>query len=364
MANIYGELGIEASAADRTYLTTIGYQLVYETTQDYLNRANQDLAMAASLFVEGETEAHSFRYKLPGGGRLQRRGNRTSTAAAKASGSWDVALPLEDFGRQVAQDDVAYAYMTAAEYQRHLDGVIIANANTVRYEILRALLNNTARTFVDDTLTSPSLTIQPLANGDSVVYPPAIGSESEATDNHYLAQTAAIATATDPYPTISAELDEHFGVVTGGSNILVLNNAAQTAAILGLADFIPVATSRIAYGQDATLATPSPIPPGMSARLLGTHERTGATLAEWAYVPSGYLIAVHLEAPRPLMRRVDPAATGLGRGLQLVARMEEWPNASAHWRHRFGYGAANRLNGVIYQVGGSDTTYDIPSGYA
>jgi hypothetical protein len=364
MANIYGALGIQEYQADQVFLQTIGYELVYTTTLQYLAMSNQDMNMAMSLFVDATVETHSTRYKLPGGGRLQRRGNTTSTGAAKATGSWDVAFPIEDFGRQVAENDVAFAYMTAAEYQRHLDSVLIANANTVRFEILRALFNNTARTFIDDTLNTPTLTIQPLANGDAVLYPPVIGSESEATDNHYLAQAAAIASATDPFPTMVAELEEHFGVVTGGSDIVVLANPAQRSLIQNLADFVPVATRAIDYGDDVSLARPSAIPPGMSAKLLGTHGDAGCDIAEWAWIPSGYLIAVHRGAARPLMRRVDPAATGLGRDLQLVTRKADWPNSSAHWRHRFGFGCGNRLNGVVMFTAAGDTTYDIPSIYA
>jgi len=101
----------------------------------------------------------------------------------------------------------------------------------------------------------------------------------------------------------------------------------------------------------------------MSARLLGTYEGNGASVAEWAWMPAGYVLAVHLEAPRPLWRRVDPAATGLGRDLQLVARKEDWPNTSAHWRHRFGFGVGNRLNGAICHVAAS-TSYTVPTIYA
>jgi hypothetical protein len=61
--------------------------------------------------------------------------------------------------------------------------------------------------------------------------------------------------------------------------------------------------------------------------------------------------------------RVDPADTGLGMGLQLVAEDERYPIKSAHYRNRFGYGVRNRLNGVVVQLVAS-TSYTIPTIYA
>mgnify|MGYP000424540598 CR=1 FL=1 len=58
----------------------------------------------------------------------------------------------------------------------------------------------------------------------------------------------------------------------------------------------------------------------------------------------------------------DPVDTGLRTGLQLVATDNQHPFESSFWRHRFGFGAANRLNGVVIELanGGS---YTVPSGY-
>ena len=322
-----------------------------------------------SLFVEMTTDKHSFRYKLPGGGRLQRRGGQAQSGSRKAAGKWDVAFPLEDFGDQIAANDIALAYMTAAEYQRHLDSVQNANTNTVRFELLKALLNNTERSFNDETLNTPTLLVEPLANADAVVYPPVLGSESEATDDHYLESGyayTAISNTNDPFPVIVNELEEHFGVQTGGSEILVLVNQAETPYIADLAAFDPVVNRYINPGADVNSPNAGALgilPPGMTAKILGVHADSGAVIAEWRWLPAHYMLAVHLDAPRPLIKRVDPAATGLGQGLQLVARDASYPFESAHWRHRFGFGCGNRLNGVVMELG-SGGTYSIPSGYS
>jgi len=85
-------------------------------------------------------------------------------------------------------------------------------------------------------------------------------------------------------------------------------------------------------------------------------------VVEWRWIPSGWSLGIHLDSPKPLVRRIDPADTGLGDGLQLVARDEEFPFTTAFWRHRFGFGSGNRLNGVSMEFG-TGGTYSVPSTY-
>ncbi len=70
-------------------------------------------------------------------------------------------------------------------------------------------------------------------------------------------------------------------------------------------------------------------------------------------------MAIHLDAPKPLIKRVDPADTGLPRGLTLVATDVEHPFTTSTYSHRFGFGCGNRLNGVAMIV--SAAGYSAPS---
>lgn len=356
MAGIFGILGLQDT--DRSYVNTIGQSIVYTATQTLLQQYNSDLQAALMLFVEGETDGYKERYKAPGGGRLQRRGGQAPSAAVKAGGSWDVAYPLEDFGAQVAGDDVALAYMTMQEYQRHLDTVMIQDMNTVRYEMLRALFNNTAGTFVDPLYGS--LTIERLANGDSVTYPPVLGSESEATENHYLESgyaATAISDTNNPYVTIRQELEEHFGASTGGDNIAAFINPAEVPETEDLSDFDGVEDRFIRVGANTDVPVMLPNAPG---RIVG--RTNGVWIIEWRWMPANYILGIHLDVPAPLKMRVDPADTGLARGLSLVATEQNYPLQSSHWRHRFGMGVGNRLNGVVMELG-TGGTYTVPTGY-
>jgi hypothetical protein len=358
MAGIFGILGL--SDTERVLANTVGQAVVYDGINQLVARYNEELAAALAVFVEEQTENFKERYKLPGGGRLQRRGGYAASAAVKAYGGYDVAYPLEDFGAQLADSDVALAYMTLQDLQRHLDTIFAQDANTVRYELLKAILNNTQDTFVDPL--HGSLTIEPLANGDSVTYPPVLGSESEATDNHYLESTtytaAQISDTNNPYATIRDELEEHFGAVQGGANIAAFINNAQVAKTEALTDYVDLTDRFIQPGQDA--ATLFNLPGRMPGRLIG--RTNGCWIFEWRWIPANYIVATDMDSPKPLKLRVDPANTGLPRGLALVGREDKHPLESAHYRHRFGLGCGNRLNGVVMELG-TGGTYTVPSGY-
>lgn len=357
MSAIYGILNIKDT--DRVFLNTIGQRVVYDAVSQVLQMHNEALAGAMAVFVQETTSDHKLRYKLPGGGRLQRRGGHAQSAAVKAIGHWDVAFPLEEFGDQLAADRVAYAYMTIQDLNRHLDTVLLRDINTVRHELLYALFNNTSRTFADDLWGD--LTIQPLANGDSVLYPPLQGSEDGATANYYLVSgyaASAISDSNDPVVTLIKTLEKRYGSVSGGSRIVVFINENQTAAVQGLTNFVEVIDRNIQPGTQTALPVGAPSVPG---RLIGRHA-SGAWVSEWPWIPDGYMLGVHLDAPAPLMQRVDPDYTGLPRGLQLVAESDVYPFEQSHYTHRFGFGVGNRLNGVVMQLT-TDVTYTVPAAY-
>jgi len=359
MATIYGALGI--GDTDYVFQQTVGQRAIYDLTNEYVQRYRMEQQAAQAIFVEAQTSDHTMRYHLPGSGYMQERGISSQPGAVKTAASWDVAFPLWDFGDAIAIDDVTRGYMTAQKLQQQVDNILARNANTRRRRILEAFFTSTTRTFVD--VVRGNLTIQPLANGTAgELFPPVIGSMSAATENHYLESgyaASAISDTNNPYVTIAAELEEHFGTPTGGSNIVVFINNAQTAKTLALTDFIPVTALGISPGAQTTTVTglPAELTAG-SWRILGREEGAGVWVAEWRWIPANYALGIHLDAPRPLMERVDPADTGLGSGLQLVARDEEYPFETNFWRDRFGYGVGNRLNGVAFEFGTGGTYTD------
>jgi hypothetical protein len=306
MASIFGALGLPDT--DYVYVNTVGQSIVYDATNQILGDHREDMQASMAFLVERTTSDHKIRYKLPGSGQMQRVNRQGRPGAVKAINSWDIGLPLEEFAAEIAGDRVTMAYMSMAAYQLHVQTVMRKDQNTVVQEMLKALFNNTERSFVDELWGT--LLVEPLANGDAVTYPPLVGN-------------------------------------------------AETAKIQSLANFDPVPNRFVTYGDNVSLVEGyegSPLP----GRVLG--ETDSALIVEWRRIPAGYLLAVHLDAPKPLLRRIDPPQVGLGDGLQLVAEDLDFPYKTADWSHRFGFGAGNRLNGVVMQL--TAGSYTIPTIYA
>lgn len=365
MAGIFGNLNV--SDTERVYQATIGQQVLFDAASDYVNRVNEEINRVMSVFVASTTSNHAQRYMLPSGGYLPRRSSEGEYAAVKASGSWDVAFPLEDFGAKIAGTDVDMAYMTVAELDRHIQSITQRNANTVRYEVLNALMLCTNRTFVDPLWGS--LTVRKLANAttgsDTTVYPPVIGSVTEATEDHYLETNylaAAIDDTHDPWAgtggntrNIINEIEEHFGPSAGASEIVSFINIAEAPEVSALTDFEPVSVPQIREG--AQTASLMQVPTNLPGVVIGRH-RAGAWIVRWDWVPANYILSIHTGVEAPLYMRTDPADTGLGTGLQLIATVDGTPFRESIWRHRFGVGVANRLNGVVLELGTGGTFTD------
>ena len=191
-------------------------------------------------------------------------------------------------------------------------------------------MSGTNGTFIDPL--HGSLTVRRLANTDSTLYPPVIGSITEADDQHYheLGDVAtAIDDTHDPWVGVNtntinivAELEEHFGITAGSSQIVSFINQAEVTEVSALTDFEPVDIVQIREGTQT--AAPVGVPTNLPGVVIGRH-RAGAWIVRWDFVPATYILSIHTGTEPPLMKRVDPADTGLGSDLSLVATDEEFP---------------------------------------
>lgn len=362
MAGLFGHLGI--ADTERPFTRIDGQELIWTATNDIFQRWNQDLNDALSLFVEMTTANFKERYKLPGGGYLQEEGfdPTAPSGTVKASGSYDVAYPLRSYGASMAWTDVGLGYMTMGEYETHVQTVFNQNNNTVFNRLLYAIFNNAPSAFLDPI--HGSLTLVPLANGDSVVYPPVFGSVTEATANHYLAPNyteATISSTNNPFIQARDLLETRWGFPQGGSPIVSLVNTSAVPYIQLLPGFVEAPNIHIDYGDNMALANKAYPSIPIGARVVGNVD--GVAVAEWPRIPTGWIVTQHTSAPKPVKRRQDPSDTGLGAGLTLRTTDYEHPFTTAHWRHRFGFGVGNRLSTVVTALNGT-ASYTIPTAYA
>lgn len=354
MSTIFGVLGIQ----DRdTTVDSVGQRTVYEAVTELVNRYTADSEAATRVFVQEETTIYQENYFLPGGGMMQESDRLTRPGAVKPEGYYTVAYDLRDARDQVAWDDISLAYLTLNKLNTALQTVIIRHANWRRFQILKHLLNGTNATFTDEI--RGSLTIRRLANTDSTTYAPVIGALSGADDNHYLESgyaSASISDTNNPYVTLRNEVEEHFGT----SNMVAIINNAQRTVTEALTSFVPPARVGVREGDATAVATDAPA--GVPGRFIGRVDEVA--VFEWRYMPANYIVALDLNQPAPLKKRIDEPTGIRGRGrLELVTTQDEFPLHESFWRAREGYGVANRLAAAVMELG-TGGTYSIPSGYS
>lgn len=359
MSGLAGILNI--SDTERAFVNTVGQQVVFDAVNQLLADYNEELALTTSVFIDRETEKFKMRYLLPGGGKLQRMGRQAPAGAWKRYGYYDVAFPLRQWGAQLAGDRVDMAYMTIAELDAHLDSIMIADLNTMRWRILTSIFEDTNLTFTDPI--HGNITVTRLANTDGTLYPPVLGSETEADDDHY-AETAynvaAIAAANNPVVTIRDEIAEHFGGIgSAGREFVFFHANDMLTKLTAIAGYTAISDQYIQIASTTADVRAWPQVPGR------VHGRGwGAWLVEWdGWIPDTYCMGILMGVPPPLMKRVDPADTGLGRGLQLVAVDREHPMVGSHFEHRYGLACGNRLSAAVLEVSGGGATYTPPTAY-
>ena len=360
MSTIFGQLDLNDT--DRVFNLTIGQETILTAIQEYLARRDAMVDQLISVFVAENTMNHKERYKLPGTGRMQDMGFAPigRPGLTRVFGEFDTAYPLVSFQSGIGWDRISQAYFTVGDMEKHISGIAIENRNSVRFALLKRIFDNTQTSFADPNFGT--LTIEPGANGDTVNYPPVIGVETEATEDHYLESgfaASAISDTNNPYVTIEADLVHHFGKSGGNDNVAVFIHSDERPETEDLTDFVEVTDRFVQVGtQTSTLTGLPTMHPG---RVIG--RSNGCWIIEWDWIPTGYMVGIHLDVEPVLKRRVDPADTGLGTGLSLIMDTEDFPNSAQYWENRYGFGAGNRLNLVVMEL---DTggTYTIPTIYA
>ena len=355
---IPGILGIQDS--ERTFVEGVGQRQVFDATQEYVAMVNEDLARVTSLFIERTTEDHKFRYYLPADGELQRVSDLGRPGERKITGSWDVALPLEGFGDALGTSRIDLAYMTLADYQRHVEGITLRAQNTLRKEILRTLFDNVNYNFVDPL--RGTLGIKALANTDGTLYPPVAGGTTAADATHYAESGYIVSAITDtnnPIKTVSRALRARFGANGTARRRVVLIASGMQDVVEALTDFELIDDVNLQRGVNANAVLNVPV--SIPGEIIGYCNE--AYVSVWDWLPPTYSIGIDLQAEKPIQMRVDPGYTNLPRGLNLVTESDEFPLTKSDWQWRFGLGVVNRLNGYVLEVANGGG-YTIPTGYS
>jgi hypothetical protein len=341
----YGFINLENQLTQR--VTQVSVPTIFTAVQESAAEHNRQLTGLLASLVELTTE-YKEHFALPVSGTLQPLDENGVPLPVKFGPGYDVAYPIQGGGFAWGTNRVTRAKMTVQEANTMTISALMADVDWMRRHMLAALFYPTAWTFKDQE--HGDLTIQPLANADTVLYPRVGG--ASATDTHYLAQAAVIADAANPFPTIYAELKEH---PSNAGDVVVYVPTNLVASITGLTDFVPVRDpSVIPAAADAQLV--ASIDRGFGDEVLGKVNK--CWIVEWRALPDNYMIA-HCQGSPVLKMREHKEGDLQGLNPENFSPNGNYLQTSMI--RYAGFGVVNRVAALVYRIG--DAAYAAPTGY-
>lgn len=333
-------------------VSTVGVTQVSTALTESSREWSRQVNALLGLLAERTTDAQQ-QFLLPGSGTLQPIDEYGVPVPVRPSGSYTVAFPIFGGGTAYGRTRVSSVLETVAEVNRDQLDAERKDGDWLIRHVLAALFDNVSYTYADPLLGN--LTVEPLANNDTVTYT-SIGGAT-ATANHYRAQTAAIADATNPFDTIWTVLSTYPS--NNGQDIVAFIADQQVADVEALTDFYPVRDPDIqpASSTAQLIATP-PASLGLGDMLLGKVGHIWVT--NWHRMPENYILATVDGRPPLAMREYPDAAL---QGLITELHSPDGARLERRYLRYAGFGVRNRISAMVYQVEGGDTTYDIPTGY-
>lgn len=333
----------------------VGIQRTFEMVQESAAEYTRVLDALMADWVEQITFPQE-QFELAGAGSLQPLDNLGNPLPVAPSGSYQVAYPIQGGGTAWGDDRVTREYLTLEETNRFTVEAEQMDKDWMIRHVIAALMTNVAWTYRDDIGVNGNkglgnISIQPLANGDAVTYKRK-GTGVPATDTHFLAQAAAIADLTNPFPTIRTELTEHPS--NGSRRVIAYLATSLVTTATALLGFREVGDPDVNVG--ASGETLGNIPDlGVADQILG--KVNNVWLAEWSALPADYLVA-KVEGVAPLGMRQHPYANLQGffpesfspDGNRFINRMLRY----------CGFGVRRRVSAVVMRIGNG--AYAVPTG--
>lgn len=345
---LYGFHDIENLFDQR--VTEAGVDVVSNAVDRAIAHYNEQTNALLALFAS-KTTGFKTRYNVASFSRLQPLDDSGRARKIRAGAAYEVAFPIMEAGAAWGANYVARVKMTVEEANRATQTLIAADARWVRDQTLAGLFTNVAYTFDDPE--HGALTVEGLANADTVEYLKLGGADLLATDNHYFGYTD-ITDLINPYPEIAEDLTEH---AENQGQVIHLVSSSLIAKTVGLALYVGKADGNIEFAsRDQLTGQPGVSYPGT----LKGYVEDGGFIVEWPALPSGYIVSMASGGERPLAMR-EHAESEL-QGFKEVGQREDHPFWEAQYARRVGFGGWNRVGAAVTFVdaGGS---YVIPTGY-
>lgn len=353
MANkiAYGFVGLKDVFGQR--VNQIGVETLRTAIAQSASAYNEEIGAILSTWAQVSTTSKE-RVVLSGSGTLQSLDQWGNPLPIKPSGYYDAGYPIQGGGTAWGTNRISAALLTVEEANRFTTDAFIRDQTWLRAHMLGAILDNTSWNYEDPQLGT--LTVMPLANGDTVVYD-LVGAGVGATHQHYLAQAAAISDAANPFPTIYQHLLHH---PSNSEPFVVYVPTNLLDAIEGLADFTPQPDPDViaALTQSRLSNTGTDAIKGPGNQIMGKANR--CWIVNWRSLPDNYMVAVSLGAA-PFLRQREYDAPGLT-GLFPEFNSPDGNVVENRFLRYCGFGVRDRVAALVYQIG--NATYQIPTGYS
>jgi hypothetical protein len=355
MALSHGFIGHEDLAEMRVNLITGAsvYDMVTRSAAMHTESVNKLLA----AFCRRTTD-FKWKFHLPNTSDLQPADGSTKPDIVKGTTSYDVALPIQGGKIGYGFDMIAAAKATLNEVNAQTLNSLMADGRWLKRHILAALFTNQAWDFVDPE--RGTLSIKPLASADGNEYPLISGGTENS--QHFLAQSAGIADATNPFDNIYAQLKKHpSNMVSAQNPVICYVPTNVVGTVRALANFVEVGDTDILKGanSDTVAASAARLEQirGFGDEVLGKTDN--CWIVEWGMLPDNYIIG-HATGAGPVLGMREHAEAEL-QGF-FVKNNNGNPIISETYFYRFaGFGVINRVAAVVQRVG--DASYAIPTGY-
>ena len=342
----YGFVGLEHLMLER--LTTVGTRTVYDAIRQSAEEHSRQVNGLLASMVE-RTTLHQERFKLPGTGTLQPLDEWGNPKPVREAGYYDVAYPIQGGGTAFGVNRVTGALMTVEDANQRTIESLKRDGDWIKRHVMAALFDNATWTY--DDVEFGNLTIQPLANGDTVAYTKVGG--ATAVDTHQLAQAAAIGDSANPFDDIYDELMEH---PSNEGPVVVYVPTNLTTTIEALTAFTEIGDPDLRYGVNTTQVA-APFTRGLGDEVLGKVNK--CWIVEWRSLPDSYMLA-HAQGAGPVMAMREYPAAGL-QGLFTESHSPDGNLQETRLIRYAGFGVRNRIAALVYRIG--DASYAIPSGY-
>lgn len=352
MANSIGYGFVDLRDVFSERVTSANVEVVWKAIQETVAVHTSDLDAVLSAFME-KTTVRTQRFMLPASATLQPLDDKGNPVPIAPTGYYDIAFPIQGGGTAYGDNRVSRQKLTIEEANRRTLTVTDADTDWMLRHLLAGVYSSTAWTFNDP---EGDITIQTLANGDSVTYLKRDG--VRATDTHYLAQASAIDNSNNPYDDIWEELAEHpSNNVTDSTPVVVYIPADLEATTTALSAFYPANSAFVKPGISSTIGLDTNAQFGAFGTYIGVVNN--CIVRRWNKLASGYIVAHALGAGPFLKFREHPEAA-----LQGLFTEKFSPDGNLE-ESRFirygGFGVANRVAALVYRIGNG--TYAVPSGY-